>query len=70
MFSHMELTGLRKAHLQQLLWYIEERERDGWHVGDKKHFDKRHEELKAWLSAAVDYAYSEGVVMPGDRRNG
>ena len=68
MFDHMELTGLRKAHLQQLLSYVEERERDGWYTGNREQFEKRHNEIKAWLKAAVEYAYSEGVVMPGDRK--
>ena len=68
LFESIELAGLRKAHLQQLLWYLEERERDYWYVGGREQFDKRHEELKAWLKAAVEYAYSDGVVMPGDRR--
>lgn len=68
MFDRMELTGLRKAHLQQLLSYVEERDREGWYTGNREQFEKRHSELKAWLKAAVDHAYSEGVVMPGDRK--
>lgn len=68
LFSSMELTGLRKAHLQQLLSYVEEREREGWYFGNREQFEKRHNELKEWLKAAVEYAYSEGVVMPGDRK--
>ena len=68
MFDRMELTGLRKAHLQQLLSYAEERDREGWYIGNRERFEKRHNELKEWLKAAVEYAYSEGVVMPGDRK--
>ena len=68
MFDRMELTGLRKAHLQQLLSYVEEREREGWYIGNREQFEKRHRELKDWLRTAVEYAYSEGVVMPGDRK--
>ena len=68
LFDRMELTGLRKAHLQQLMYYLQDRENSGWYVGSREQFDKRHDELKAWLKAAVEYAYSEGVMMPGDRK--
>jgi hypothetical protein len=61
---YLELKGLRKAHLQQLLDYVEHREREGWYYGNRKQYEKRHAELKAWLEQAVDHAYSEGVVMP------
>lgn len=68
MFDRMELTGLRKAHLQQLLWYLEDRDNDRRYAGNREQFEMRHNELKEWLKAAVDHAYSEGVVMPGDRK--
>ena len=68
LFDSMELTGLRKAHLQQLLEYVQQREEDGWYSGPRAQFEQRHADLKAWLKAAVEYAYSEGVVMPGDRK--
>ena len=70
LFDRMELTGLRKAHLAQLLEYVAQREVDGWYSGPRALFEQRHHELKAWLKAAVEHAYSEGVVMPGDRRRG
>lgn len=68
MFACLPMEGLRKAHLQQLLEYVADRDEHGWYIGDKKKFEKRHSEIKAWLESAVEYAYSEGVVMPGDRR--
>lgn len=68
LFESIPLTGLRKAHLGQLLDYLTQREADGWYYGPKAQFEKRHHELKVWLNAAVAHAYSEGVVMPGDRR--
>lgn len=68
LFDRIDLTGLRKAHLQQLLNYVEARDQWEWYAGNRAQFDKRHQELKAWLKAAVEYAYSEGVVMPGDRK--
>ena len=68
LFYSMELTGLRKAHLQQLLEYVQQREEDGWYSGPRAQFEQRHADLKEWLQSAVEYAYSEGVVMPGDKR--
>lgn len=68
MFACIPMDGLRKAHLRQLLSYITERDESGWYVGDKEQFEKRHAEIKWWIEDAVEYAYSEGVVMPGDRR--
>ena len=68
MFDRLELTGLRKAHLDQLFSYLLQREVDGWYTGPRAQFEQRHRELKEWLKAAVEYAYSEGVVMPGDRK--
>jgi len=63
-FESISLKGLRKAHLQQLFNYIEDRERDEWYYGNKGQFEKRHKELKQWVKEAMDYAYSEGVVLP------
>ena len=68
LFQSMELTGLRKAHLDQLYSYLLQREVDGWYSAPRAQFEQRHHELKKWLQSAVEYAYSEGVVMPGDRR--
>ena len=68
LFQSMELAGLRKAHLQQLLWYLEDRDHDRRYAGNREQFERRHEDLRAWLKAAVGYAYSEGVVRPGDRK--
>jgi hypothetical protein len=63
-FESLSLRGLRPAHLYQLLTYIEAIEEEGtWH-GNKKQFEKRHQELKEWIRDAVKYAYSEGVKLP------
>jgi hypothetical protein len=64
MFESLDLKGLRPAHLNQLYSYIENREREGWYYGNKKQFENRHQDLKKWISDAVEYAYSEGVKMP------
>lgn len=63
-FESLSLKGLRKAHLWQLLTYIEQVEEDGWYTKPKDQFEKRHKELKKWIKEAVSYAYSEGVKLP------
>jgi hypothetical protein len=63
-FDTLSLSGLRKTHLEQLLSYIEARDRDGWYYGNKNQFEKRHQDLLRWISMAVDYANEEGVVFP------
>jgi len=63
-FESLSLAGIRPAHLSQLLAYIEARDKQEWHYGNKKQFKKRHEELRAWIQNAVNYAYSEDVLMP------
>lgn len=68
LFDSINLTGLRKAHLDQLYSYLLQREVDGWYSGPRAQFEQRHHELKKWLRSAVEYAYSEGVVKPGDRK--
>jgi hypothetical protein len=63
-FESLSLKGLRRTHLEQLLAYIEHRERDGWYYGNKEQFEKRHTELKGWITNAVVYANQEDVRMP------
>lgn len=40
---------LRRTHIEQLLSYVEEREKEEWYYGNKKQFEKRHEEIKNLL---------------------
>jgi len=50
----MKSTGrLKIAHFRQLLSYIEECEREKWYYGNKKHFEKRHSDLKEWCRGAI-----------------
>ena len=63
-FEELSLKGLRLAHLRQLQAYIEHRDREGWYYGNKKQFEKRHDDLSNWIDRAVEYAESEGVKMP------
>ena len=68
-FESISLQGLRVTHLKQLQSYIYAREDDRyWYYGNKKQFEKRHNELKRWINRAVDYATSEGVKMPKEVR--
>jgi len=68
-FESISLQGLRVAHLRQLQSYIYARESDGyWYYGNEKQFEKRHNELKRWINRAVDYATSEGVKMPKEKK--
>ena len=45
---------LRRSHIEQLLAYVLERERDNWYYGNKKQFEKRHEEIKNLLTHLLD----------------
>lgn len=37
----------------QLLCYIEEREREGWHYGNKQQFEKRHKNIKKYIENLI-----------------
>ena len=37
---------LTKTELEQLLSYVEDREREGWYYGNKEQFEKRHANIK------------------------
>ena len=41
---------LRRAHIHQLLSYLDDCESSGWYYGNKNQFIKRHNELKNWLT--------------------
>jgi hypothetical protein len=51
-FESIPLRGLRKAHLEQLLWNLEQQ------------VMMRQYELIELFTWARDYAYSEGVILP------
>lgn len=63
-FDSVNIRGLRATHFEQLLSYLEQRESDGWYYGPRDLFEKRHNDLKEWLNEIIDYARSEGVVIP------
>ena len=63
-FESIPLRGLRKAHLEQLLWNLEQQDRIGTYYGNSEQFMMRQYELIELFTWARDYAYSEGVVLP------
>jgi ABC-type amino acid transport substrate-binding protein len=63
-FESIPLNGLRKAHLNQLLWNLNQQECTGVYYGNYEQFMKRQEELIELITWARDYAYEDGVVLP------
>jgi hypothetical protein len=63
-FKSIPLNGLRKAHLNQLLWNLNQQERTGVYYGNYEQFMKRQEELIELFTWACEYANDEGVVLP------
>lgn len=63
-FEDVSIRGFRKTHFNQLLAYLEDREGQGWYYGNRAQFEKRHEELKVWLNGIINYANSEGIIIP------
>ena len=63
-FENIDLRGIRRADLRQLLEILEVQIESGIYWGNRQQFQERNERLMKWLKGAVDYAYSEGVKMP------
>ncbi len=63
-FDDVSIRGLRLIHFRQLLDYLEERERAGWYIGNRKQYEQRHMDLKNWLNEIIEYASKEGIVIP------
>jgi len=49
----VDIKGLRKVHFEQMLAYLENREREGWYYGQRKHFEVRHYQIKLWLQMII-----------------
>ena len=64
LFESIPTNGLRKTHLDQLLWNLNQQERTGTYYGNYEQFMKRQEELIELVTWACEYAYSEGVILP------
>lgn len=60
----VSIIGLRKTHFEQLLSYLDERDRSRWYYGSKKHFETRHDELREWLTNVIDTVSQDGTIIP------
>jgi len=58
------IYGMRYTHFDQLLSYVDERDRTGWYYGRRDQFEARHKELKAWLENLVKNLQKTGVIIP------
>ena len=48
------IKPLRLAHFNQIMSYIEDCEQQGWYYGPKEQFEKRRDEIKAWVQDCID----------------
>jgi len=60
----VSIIGLRTTHFRQLQVYLGDVEDAGWYYGNRKQFQARHSELKAWLDAIVEHVDQPDVVIP------
>ena len=60
----VDIKGLRKVHFEQMLTYLEEREREGWYYGPRRHFEIRHDDIKLWLQNVINLLGGDGVIVP------
>ncbi len=53
--TEVYINGLRITHFEQLLAYIEERNRpdNQWYYGNRKYFEKQHKELENWVKMII-----------------
>lgn len=63
-FEAIPLNGLRKTHLEQLLWNLLQQEETGTYYGNYEQFVIRQENLIELITWACEYANSDGVVLP------
>jgi hypothetical protein len=45
---------IKRTHLEQMLSYINARDREGWYYGQITHFDKRQVEIVAWIADCLE----------------
>lgn len=63
-FDSVDISGMRKTHFEQLYNYIIDNEISGTYYGIKKHYDKRHSDLKKWVKDIINHIESEHVITP------
>ena len=51
--NDVSIRGMRETHFEQLQSYIEWAEESGVYYGQKRYFDKRHEEIKEWVDSII-----------------
>jgi len=51
--EEISVRGMRQIHFEQLRAYIDCRKEDGWSYGNRKYFEKRHEELSEWVDGII-----------------
>lgn len=49
-----DIHGLRRTHFEQMLAYLEVRDRSEWYYGNRMQFEVRHEQLRTWLEVIIE----------------
>ena len=47
------IKPLRLAHFNQIISYLDDREREEWYYGNQKQFNKRHDEIREWVENCI-----------------
>lgn len=63
-FSEVPTKGMRKAHFNQLLFYVKSMHESGCYSGNREQFLKRHAEIESWVQGIVDVVNEHGVRLP------
>lgn len=66
-YDSVSIIGLRKAHFNQLIGYLEERDRGGWYYGNRAQFQKRHNELVKWVKDIQALVNNPDTKIKGSR---
>ena len=62
------VPALTEAEIQQLLAYLEDRDRTGWFYGSRQYFEARHTALKTKLMTALEQAHGDKKKNSGKAR--
>jgi hypothetical protein len=50
----VSIHGMRRTHFEQMLAYLEARDRSEWYYGNRMQFEVRHEQLRTWLEVIIE----------------
>jgi hypothetical protein len=50
----VSIHGLRRTHFEQMLAYLEARDRGEWYYGNRMQFEVRHEQIRTWLEVIIE----------------